>query len=74
MKGIVERLLPVAAGFAAVFGLVLPLFDGEAGPVSTWDETGALVFVFAVLVMAGENLLSITSPMGEVGPQGRVRG
>ncbi|PTW59756.1 NitT/TauT family transport system permease protein [Breoghania corrubedonensis] len=56
-----ERALPMAAGAAAVFGLVLPLFAGEAGTVSTWSETGVLVFALAVLVMAGENLLGVVA-------------
>ena len=64
-----ERTLPMAAGAAAALGLVLPLFSGEAGEVSTWSETGVLVFALAVLVMAGENLLGLVAQgKGASGP------
>ncbi len=57
-----KRLLLMGGGFAAAFGLVLPLFAGEAGSVTVWDETGVMIFMLLVFVISAQNVISLMNP------------
>ncbi len=64
---IFKRLLLMGGGFAAAFGLVLPLFTGAAGPVTVWDETGVMIFMLLVFLISAQNVISLMNPAHKMG-------